>query len=93
MTRHIISVFSVLCAVGAVLFLWWPLAALAVVVLAFDGRWFFAVFLGLLFDLFYGTPIGIFSFTMLPFVILAALCVLARAIFIKLMRRGLLERL
>lgn len=60
------------------LFGFWPLAAAGVVAMGFVGRGFFAVLLGLLLDLAYGSPVGPAAYLFFPFTILGAAVAVGR---------------
>ena len=56
----------------------WPLAALGVLVAALYGATVASVVLGLLLDIAYGPPVGVFSYLLFPFTLLAAVCIVGR---------------
>ena len=59
-----------LIAAGSFLLGWWPVAIVGIVAMGFVGRGLFAVLLGLLFDLAYGTPLGLAAYLFFPFTLL-----------------------
>jgi hypothetical protein len=75
--RWILCAFFVLAALGFVL-PFWPLSALGVALIALWGRWLIALFIGLLLDLAWGAPLGLFHIIYFPFALLAVVAALAR---------------
>jgi hypothetical protein len=76
-SRWIYAVTFILASSGF-LVPFWPLALFGVALCALSGRYFFALFLGLLLDLAWGVPTGLLHYLYFPFAILALVCALAR---------------
>lgn len=76
-SRWIFAVTFVLASTGFLL-PFWPLSVLGVVLCALSGRWFFALFIGLMLDIAWGAPTGTAQYLYFPFTALALLCVVAR---------------
>ena len=70
-----VLVAALLCVLAGFLVPFWPLAALGIVVAALFGEMVAALVCGLLLDLAYGAPTGVFSYLMFPFTLFAALCI------------------
>ncbi len=49
----------------------WPLSVVGVVLAALSGRWIFAVIVGLMLDLAWGAPTGMYRYLFFPFTIVA----------------------
>ena len=76
-TRWILALSFALAAVGFLLPLW-PLTLMGIAIAALSGRWIFAVIIGLLLDVAYGTPVGRWHFLYFPFTIFAFVAALIR---------------
>ncbi len=65
---------------GGLLFPFWPLSVLGVALAAFARRFVFTVCMGILLDLAWGAPTGMFSYFFFPMTALSLLFVLARIV-------------
>lgn len=70
-TSRWIYATTFLLASAGLLLPWWPLSVLGVVGAAVSGRWIFAVLVGLLLDIAWGAPVGLYRYLFFPFTILA----------------------
>ena len=75
--RWVLPTFFVLVAAGLLL-PFWPLQVAAVVLAGLFGRGVFAVILGLLLDVMWGAPTGIFEMVGFPLTVLALLSIGSR---------------
>lgn len=71
-SRWTYAVIFLLAAAGLLL-PWWPLSVLGVAWAALSGRWIFAVLIGLLLDIAWGAPTGLYRYLFFPFTIVALL--------------------
>jgi hypothetical protein len=69
-SRFIYAVSFLLAAAGFILSLW-PLSVLGVALAALSGRWISAVLIGLLLDIAWGAPTGMYRYLFFPFTLLA----------------------
>ncbi len=90
-TRIISSIAALVCLFGVVL-PWWPLSLAGVLLAAVWGNGALALGLGLVLDLVYGAPTGLLHPLAAPFFILALVCVAVRAVFMKQLRPGVVDR-
>ena len=58
---------------------WWPLSVVGILILGLSGRWWFAVPIGMLFDLAYGTPLGALHYLYIPFTLVALVSIVVRS--------------
>lgn len=86
-TTWILSVSFVLAAIGFLLPVW-PLCVAGIFLAAFSGRWLFAVCIGLLLDVAWGTPTGFGNFLLFPFTLSALLAGLGRYFSVSYVRRS-----
>lgn len=73
-------IYAVSFALGAAGYLaaMWPLSILALLLASLSGRWIFALLMGLLFDLAWGSAFGIWAYVYFPFTAVALLGAVAR---------------
>ncbi len=76
--RNLIFALSFLCAATGFLIPFWPLTVVGVVGAALFGQYIFAVVLGVLLDLAYGSPTGFLHYLFFPFTILSAASIVLR---------------
>ncbi len=82
MTQQSRLLYAVIFLVSAAGFLvpFWPLSIVGILMAALSGRFIFAVILGLLLDIAWGAPMGLFKYAFFPFTIVALVGVLARSL-------------
>lgn len=76
-TRILLALCFLISAAGFLLESW-PLQVVGLAAMTFVGRGFFALPLGLLLDLAYGSPMGALHYIFFPFTILALVLIIAR---------------
>ncbi|MES2203381.1 MAG: hypothetical protein V4474_03615 [Patescibacteria group bacterium] len=81
MSSRITYAVSFLLAAGGFLWPFWPLSVLGIILSALTGRWIFAVFMGLLLDVAWSIPTGVWDTIYLPFTALAVVVALLRYFF------------
>lgn len=92
-TRLLVALCFVLAAMGFLL-PFWPLSALGILIAALAGRFLFAIGVGLLLDIAYGTPVGTLQVLWFPFTLFAVISLILRLLAKRyLMGRGQPETL
>jgi hypothetical protein len=72
-THNTMTVLSVMLVIAGFLVPLWELQVIGILLAGLSGRLIVAIGLGLLVDIAYGTPTGIFHFLYFPFTLLALL--------------------
>lgn len=78
--RNLILAIAFLCAASGFIINFWPLEVVGIVGAALLGHYIFALLVGVMLDLAYGTPTGILYYLFFPFTLLAAASVLGRIV-------------
>ncbi len=76
-SRWIYAVTFLLASVGF-LYPFWPLSVAGILLASFSGRFMFGVLLGLILDLAWGAPTGMYRYLFFPFTIVALVGLIAR---------------
>lgn len=76
--KTLLSAAIIGCAALGFLVPFWPLIVISILFAAVYSNAYFAVSLGLLFDLLLGAPVGAFSVLYFPFVLFGICCILLR---------------
>lgn len=77
-TNQLIYALSFVIAAGGFFLPFWPLCIVGILIAALSGRWIFAILTGLLIDLAWGAPQGVWALVYAPFTLVAVVAALAR---------------
>lgn len=83
-----ILALSFALAAAGFLLPFWPLSLFGVAIAALLGHWIFAVLIGLLLDIAYGTPLGTLHYIYFPFTIFALIAAVIRHYLTAYVRKG-----
>lgn len=87
--KRLLDILALALMVLGVLVSNWMFAAVGLVLAAVLGRWFMALFFGMLLDVMYGAPYGRFQALHVPFTIIAIFLICVRISFSRyFMERG-----
>lgn len=84
---------SFLIAAAGFLLPFWPLTVVGIALCALSGRWAFAIAMGLLLDVGYGTPVGPWHALYVPFTLCALVFTALRLSGMRYLRGGTTDTL